>query len=114
MMRRKHATASKPGSAVIDGALDAIGAEELRELVRDVILWLDEKTHARLHILWIATPPRRSYILLLFPFLGTMTLRQIPGRSSPKRADVLTFASLACPGDQQGEASKAVEERLQR
>lgn len=46
--RKKHATASKPDSSVTDGALDAMGAEELREIVRDIIPWLDEKTHARL------------------------------------------------------------------
>lgn len=47
-MRRKHATASKPDSAVIDGALEAMGAEELREIVLEIIPWLDEKTRARL------------------------------------------------------------------
>ena len=48
MMGRIHRTTSKPGSSVIGEALDAMGAGELRELVRDIIPWLDEKSHARL------------------------------------------------------------------
>ncbi len=48
MMRRRLASTPKPESSIIDGALAAMGAEELRELVRDIISWIDEKTHARL------------------------------------------------------------------
>jgi len=48
MMRRRHASNSKSGSSVIDEALDALGAPELRKLVRDIMPWLEEQTHARL------------------------------------------------------------------
>jgi hypothetical protein len=47
-MVRKSFSTSKPNSAVIDEALNAMEAEKLRELIRGIIPWLDDKTHARL------------------------------------------------------------------
>ena len=37
-----------PGDRVTEAALDAMGADELRALIRDIVPWLDEPTHARL------------------------------------------------------------------
>ena len=47
-MVRKSFSTSKPNSAVIDEALNAMEAEKLRGLIRGIIPWLDDKTHARL------------------------------------------------------------------
>ena len=46
-MARRKTSSSKTGSSVIDGALAALEADDLRELVRDLIPWLDEHTRAR-------------------------------------------------------------------
>ena len=47
-MRRQQGSKSRPDSSVIDEALDAMGAEDLRELVRGALSWLGDITHARL------------------------------------------------------------------
>jgi len=47
-MVRKSFSTSKPDSTDIDAALNAMDAEKLRELIRGIIPWLDDKTHARL------------------------------------------------------------------
>jgi hypothetical protein len=47
-MARRRRSLPTPESSATDAAINAIGAEELRELVRDIIPWLDEATHARL------------------------------------------------------------------
>lgn len=47
-MVRKGFSTSKPNSADIDAALNAMEADKLRELIRGIIPWLDDKTHARL------------------------------------------------------------------
>ncbi len=46
-MRRRDRSTSKPETSVVDEALDAMDAEALRELVRGLLPWLDDKTHAR-------------------------------------------------------------------
>jgi len=47
MSRRNHAKPS-PDTRVTEGALDAMGAEDLRALIRDMVPWLDASAHARL------------------------------------------------------------------
>jgi hypothetical protein len=47
-MGRRRTSTSKPDSSVVDGALAAMSAVELRELVRDMLLELDERAHARI------------------------------------------------------------------
>jgi len=47
-MRRRNVPISKPDISIIDGALAAMSAEELRELVLGILPWLDDKTHARM------------------------------------------------------------------
>jgi hypothetical protein len=39
--------ATKSDVSIVDEALDAMGAEDLRELVRGLLPWLDDKTYAR-------------------------------------------------------------------
>jgi len=46
-MRRGHRSPFKPEGSVVDAALDAMGADALRELVRGLLPWLDDKTHAK-------------------------------------------------------------------
>ena len=46
-MRRGHRSTYKPDASVVDAALDAMDAGALRELVRGVLPWLDDKLHAR-------------------------------------------------------------------
>jgi hypothetical protein len=46
-MGRRRTSTSKQGASIIDGALAALGAEELRELVRDLLSELDEQAHGR-------------------------------------------------------------------
>jgi len=47
-MVRRYAAKPTPDSSVTDAALDALDAGELRTLIRDMIPWLDDATHARL------------------------------------------------------------------
>jgi len=47
-MKRRRGSTSEPDDSVVDQALAAIGPEELRQLVRDILPWLDEKARARL------------------------------------------------------------------
>ena len=44
-MKSGHRSTFKPEASVVDAALDAIDAEALRELVRGVLPWLDDKLH---------------------------------------------------------------------
>ncbi len=46
-MRRRHLPAAEPDPSAIDGALSAMNADQLRELVRDILPWLDNPTHGR-------------------------------------------------------------------
>jgi hypothetical protein len=46
-MKRGHRSTFKPEASVVDAALDAIDAGALRELVRGVLPWLDDKLHAK-------------------------------------------------------------------
>jgi hypothetical protein len=46
-MRHGHRLTFKPEGSVVDAALDAMDAEALRELIRGVLPWLDEKLHAK-------------------------------------------------------------------
>jgi hypothetical protein len=46
-MKRRHRSTSKSKTSVVDEALEAMGAEDLRELVRGLLPWLDDKTHSR-------------------------------------------------------------------
>jgi len=46
-MRRGHRSTFKPKGSVVDAALEAMDAEALRELVRGLLPWLDDKTHAK-------------------------------------------------------------------
>ena len=46
-MKRWYHSTSKSKASVVDEALEAMGAEDLRELVRGLLPWLDDKTHAR-------------------------------------------------------------------
>lgn len=46
-MKRGHRSTFKPEASVVDAALDAMDAGALRELVRGVLPWLDDKLHAR-------------------------------------------------------------------
>jgi hypothetical protein len=48
MTRRERRSATDQGPATIDGALAALDADELRELMRDVLLELDERTRGRI------------------------------------------------------------------
>lgn len=47
-MVRRFSPNLTPDPSVTDEALDAMAAEELRALIRGIIPWLDESTHARL------------------------------------------------------------------
>ena len=47
-MARRRTPKPTPDSSVTEAALDAMDAQELRELIRDIIPWLDEATHARM------------------------------------------------------------------
>jgi len=47
-MKRRHGSTPAHGDVVIDEALAAIEVEDLRELVRDELDWLDDETRARL------------------------------------------------------------------
>jgi len=47
-MARRHVSQSKPDPSVIDGALETMDAEELRALVRDMLLELDDRAHGRI------------------------------------------------------------------
>jgi hypothetical protein len=47
-MRRERLSASKPDPAVIEEALDALDADELRKLLRDMLLELDDRAHGRI------------------------------------------------------------------
>lgn len=47
MMRRRHLPVPKPDPSAIDGALSALSEDQLRELVRDILPWLDDPAHAR-------------------------------------------------------------------
>ena len=49
MRRREPRTTAEQGPATIDGALAALDADELRELIRDVLLELDDRTLGRIH-----------------------------------------------------------------
>ena len=48
MMSRKKYSKSRPDSSIVDDALDSMGAEDLREMVRDALAWLGDRAHARL------------------------------------------------------------------
>ena len=47
-MRRRNTSKPTPDSSVTEAALDAMDAQELRDLIHDIIPWLDEKAHARM------------------------------------------------------------------
>lgn len=47
-MGRGYGPAGKPDSSVIGAALAAMSADELRELVRDMLLQLDDRAHGRI------------------------------------------------------------------
>ena len=47
-MPRRHVTKPTSDGSVTQAALEAMDADELRALIRDLIPWLDEATHARL------------------------------------------------------------------
>ena len=47
-MARRYATKPTPDSSVTEAALDAMDVQELRDLIRDIIPWLDEATHTRM------------------------------------------------------------------
>ena len=47
-MSRKKYSKSRPDSSIVDDALDSMGAEDLRELVRETLAWLGDRAHARL------------------------------------------------------------------
>lgn len=47
-MRRRHSRAFGGESSTVWEALDVLGAEELRELVRELLPWLDDRIRARL------------------------------------------------------------------
>lgn len=46
-MKQRKAITSQPDSLNIDGALAALDAEDLRDLIRDIIPRLDDKTLSR-------------------------------------------------------------------
>ncbi len=46
-MPRRRTAKVTPDASVSEGALDAMDADELRALIRDMIPWFDEATHAR-------------------------------------------------------------------
>jgi tetratricopeptide (TPR) repeat protein len=48
MMTRRHVAKPTPNASVTDAALEAMDAEGLRSLIREIIPWLDDSTHARL------------------------------------------------------------------
>ena len=47
-MSRRHLAKPTPDASVIEAALEAMEADDLRALLRDIVPWLDESTHARL------------------------------------------------------------------
>ena len=47
-MPRRNISKPTPDSSLTEAALDAMDAQELRDLIRDIIPWLDEKAHARM------------------------------------------------------------------
>jgi len=47
-MARRHTSASKDVSVDIDTALDAMDAETLRELIRDLLIEFDDRAHSRI------------------------------------------------------------------
>ncbi|MEE9385022.1 MAG: hypothetical protein V3V08_16580 [Nannocystaceae bacterium] len=47
-MGHRYAPKPTPDASTTEAALDAMDAAELRALIRDIIPWLDESTHARL------------------------------------------------------------------
>ena len=47
-MPRRYVTKPTPDAAVTEAALDVMDADELRALIRDIIPWLDQATHARI------------------------------------------------------------------
>jgi hypothetical protein len=48
MKRRTNQSTYKPDDSVIDDALDSLKEDELRQIIRDLIPWLDHKNHSRL------------------------------------------------------------------
>jgi len=46
-MKRQHSLISTPDSSVVEEALASVGSDELRELVLDLLPWLDDKIQAR-------------------------------------------------------------------
>ena len=47
-MRRGRRSRSLPDGALVAAALDAMDADSLRELIRETLPWLDDRTHSRL------------------------------------------------------------------
>ena len=47
-MARRHTSTSKDVSVDIDAALDAMDAETLRELIRDLLIEFDDRAHSRI------------------------------------------------------------------
>jgi len=47
-MRRQYSSITNPDLSVVEDALASVGADELRELVLDLLPWLDDKNQARL------------------------------------------------------------------
>jgi hypothetical protein len=60
-MKRGHRSTFKPEASVVDAALDAMDAEALRELVRGVLPWLDDKKAAEKRLDGVTENMRRRY-----------------------------------------------------
>ncbi len=82
-MVQRHPSSREPDSSVVDEALAALGAEELRELLRDIIPWLDEKSHAR-------------FVNTLIDRAASTRSGWIPKRPADERvSEILAFAEAA-------------------
>ncbi len=83
MTRRRRGTRSKPSSSDVDAALAATGAEDLREIVRELMLELGDRAHRRVAGRLIDRAARKD--------MGWTPARP----SSALVAEVLAFAEAA-------------------
>jgi hypothetical protein len=100
-MRRKRKVTPEPGRSDLDDALETMAADELREVVREVLLELDDRAHGRvvaslIERAWRAAPAMLRLRRWLGAARGKADLR--------KRA---AEALVACPYDYERSASYA-------
>lgn len=94
-MARRYNSKSPPNSSVTEAALDTLDADELRGLIRDIIPWLDESTHARLvnalvdcaarsHSGWVPAGPTEA---LVADIVGFAEAAKRVGYAEPPEVD---------------------------